>query len=103
MWKLTWESKGTEGSKEEIKRYDAYECFNCCLVSETVSSVLLVPDSIINCLRPGKLEYLKKQVEEIRASENIKEELRSGYVFVAGTTEGTIHVFSSFSIPTKVQ
>lgn len=93
---------GKEGGKEDIKRYDSYESFHCCLVSESVSSILLVPDSVINGCRPGKLDQLKQQVSQMQLGDNSKEELRSGFVFVAGTTEGTIHVFSSFSMPVKI-
>lgn len=101
LWKLGNDLGGND-SKDEIKRYDSFESFNCCLISESISSVVFVPDSVINACRPGKLEQLKKQVDQIRAGDNLKEDLRSGFIFVAGTTEGTIHVFSSFSLPVKV-
>ena len=95
MWKLQKEV----GGRDEVKRYDSYECFNCCLVSEHVSSVMLMPDSVVESCRPGKLEALKKKVEVQSRDE---ETLRSGFVFIVGTTEGTIHLFSSFSPPVKL-
>lgn len=98
MWKL----HGRLEEGEEIQRYDAYECFPCCLVSETVSSVVFIPDSVIERRRPGKLDELKKKVETMSKEEISEGKLRSGFAFVVGTTEGTMHVFSSFSPPVKM-
>ena len=101
FWKINGELFGKEHSKEDMIRIDSYECFNCCLESEEVTSVLLLPDSILEFVQKREIEKLKLMSQTIKNNHNIKEEVRSGTVFLAGTTEGTIHVFSSFS-PVKV-
>ena len=40
--------------------------------------------------------------EVVEVKEDVKEDLNTGFVFVVGTTDGYIHVFSSFALPRRV-
>lgn len=62
--------------------------------SELLTSVVLIPDSVIDMCRPNELALRKQEVQE---------GLRSGFAFVVGTTEGNLRVFASFSLPEKTK
>lgn len=103
MWRTKGDLTGRRSSEEEVKRSDSYEWFRCCMVGETVSSVLFAPDSAVESCRPGELENMARRVAAFEKEEGITEKLGSGFVFVVGTTEGHIRVFESFSLPRKIQ
>ena len=102
VWRTKCDLTGRSQSQDAVNHYDSCEYFHCCLDNESVSSVLFVPDSVIESCRPGELENMSSRIEAFQKREEISEKLGSGLVFFVGTTEGYIHVFDSFSLPRKM-
>ena len=57
---------------------------------------------MIESCKPGELNRWSQYVANMKAKEDVKEDLNTGFVFVVGTTDGYIHVFSSFALPRRV-
>ena len=102
MWRVDCDLTGKQVDPDVVLHYDSYESFHCCLDHENVTTALIVPDSVIESCRPGELENQTRRVEAFQKKEGEKETLGSGFVFLVGTSEGNIHVFSSFSLPKKL-
>ena len=102
MWRTACDLTGKPLEEEEIIHYDSYECFRCCLENESLSCASIIPDSVIHSYRPEVIDNTNEVIQAYKKKNNIKDDLNSCFVFIAGTTEGNIHVFSSFSMPKKL-
>lgn len=83
-----------EIAKENVIHLDSYEYFRCCINDETVSSVIMVPDSVIRRRDLGNLDT-KPELDGVRS--------RNVFAFLVGTTEGRIRLFVSVSPPEKIK
>ena len=90
-----------EVASDKVPHFDSFESFPCCLENESVSTVILAPDAVIESCRPGELNRVNQSVDNERMKEGVAEDLNAGFVFIVGTTDGYVHVFSSFSMPKR--
>ena len=86
--------KSSEKVKEKIIHLDSYEYFRCCINDETVSSVIMIPDSVIRRCELGNPD---------RMTECDGNKSRNTFAFLVGTTEGRMRVFVSLSPPEKIK
>ena len=101
MWRTNCDVGVKEAAQGEVPHSESYESFPCCLENESVSAVLLAPDSVIESCKPGELNRVNQSVDNERMKEGVAEDLNAGFVFIVGTTDGYVHVFSSFSMPKR--
>lgn len=86
--------KSSEKAKEKIIHLDSYEYFRCCINDETVSSVIMIPDSVIRRCGLGNPDAITD------CDGNTS---RKTFAFLVGTTEGRMRVFVSLSPPEKIK
>lgn len=107
MSRFLWRTACDLGVKPPVVRdgvthYEAFESFHCCLEHERLSCATIVPDSAIQNCWPGQIDDMNEVVQAYKKKNNVTEDINSCFVFLAGTMEGNIHVFSSFAVPKKV-
>lgn len=102
VWRTKCDLTRTISKSGAVNHYDSCEYFHCCLDNESVSSVLFVPDSVIESCRPGELENMSSRIEAFQKREEISEKLGSGFVFVVEQPKAIFMSFDSFSLPRKM-